>query len=187
MPGKGHYKIYAYGNSVWHSEGLSKPGEYAIYDIPNGADWWDGRNWTYRKNAKVGVDSKGEPYVPNNWRLRAYAYTEWGYYSQKPEGTDLWITIDTVYWCWWYSSKLLYHWQTTPRWKWWYMEGRIWGASSEALSDLWPPSSPGLAYERLAYVILGGASSALSQGSNCFGSHAKRVVCRCLVSLALVL
>ncbi len=135
MPGKGHYIIFAYESSVWHSYSIKSPGECCIYDLIPGSDWWDGRSWSYRRTVNVGIDEHGEPYVPMYWRVRAYAKTEGEWTPRTPGGTDLWVTEDGTHWTWWYSPMLLWQWQTTHPYKGWYlmrqMRDPYWGRLSK--------------------------------------------------------
>ncbi len=111
MPGKGHYKVYAYQHSLWHTAVHTKDGlgqSFDIYDLAPDCPWWDARGWTYRCTKKVAVDPySSEPEVPQSWQLRAYAYTEWDWYSHVPIGTDLWVSCDGTYWEVWSSPALL--------------------------------------------------------------------------------
>ncbi len=70
---------------------------FDVYDLRSGCPWWDGRAWTYRRTMKVGMDAYSEPCAPSAWQERAYAYTEWGWTSQRPVGTDLWTTANGSY------------------------------------------------------------------------------------------
>ncbi len=120
MPGKGHYKIFVYERSVWHSY---RPGKYVIYDLDRHTDWWDGMRWSYRRTIDVGTDAHGEPYVPPNWLTRAYAYTEWEWETKAPNGTDLWASQDGKKWESWYTPKLIYGWHLTHPYKGWTLLG----------------------------------------------------------------
>ncbi len=106
MPGKGHYKLFAYKSSVWYSTPGSY-GDFDIYDLYPTNEWWDAGGWTYRTTLKVAMDPHGEPSVPNTWHQRAYAYTEWEWYTQEPIGTNVWVSSDGTYWDIWGTDVLL--------------------------------------------------------------------------------
>ncbi len=136
MPGKGHYKLFTYEASLWHTLAIAKPDTFVIYDVPYGSSWWQGRNWTYRRTVTVPLDAAWEPMVPPGWKERALAYTEWEYFRQVPDGCDIWVTADNTYWDVWWSPLDLWQWQWTPYAAWRLLETNVYDPCGARLSKL---------------------------------------------------